>query len=194
MMMMFYLLTPLLVRLADFPRLYLLVSCAFVVGVIFVHKQLHPLDTRLIQYLPCFLFGVAYKRMVRLEPFFKSLALWWWLLLIPAFYLYQLQQGAGDIAALGRIPLVLLGTLLLFYAATPLAKHSPTTLLLRISYASFCLYLFHRVIFQWSIDLYFPNNGYMRLVYLLGLVLPAMVVISYYLQWAYDRGIQKLRL
>jgi peptidoglycan/LPS O-acetylase OafA/YrhL len=193
MIMTFYLVTPFLVRLADYPRLYLLASLVIILCAVIIHQETHPLDTRLIQYLPCFLVSIAYKRVVRLEQLIRSRAAVLLALFIPAFYLYQLQYGAGSVAALGRIPAVLIGTLLLFHAAALLAGRCNARAVVWVSYASFCTYLFHRVIFQMSIDLYYPAEGYARLVYLLGVVLPATVVISYYAQLAYDRGAQSLQ-
>jgi len=193
MIMTFYLVTPLLVRLADFPRLYLLAGFLVIISAVLVYEEIQTLYTRMIQYLPCFLFGIAYKRMVRLEDLIRPRTVMFLTLFIPAFYIYQLQHGAGGDAALGRIPAVLIGTLLLFHSSALLAGRHKALGVLQISYASFCIYLFHRVIFQLSIDLYFPGDGYAQLAYLLGVVLPATVVISYYAQLAYDRSALALR-
>lgn len=192
MIMTFYLATPFLARLAEFPYRYLLTGILMLVCAVLVHERVHTLDTRFIQYLPCFLFGIAYKRMAGLERLVRPRTALLLVLMIPAFLLYQLQHGAGGSAAMGRIPAVLVGTLLLFQSTTLLARRYNSPGVLRLAYASFCIYLFHRVIFQLSIDLYFPADGVARLAYLLGVALPATVVISYYAQCAYDRSLQLL--
>lgn len=58
--------------------------------------------------------------------------------------------------------------------------------------ASIAAFYLRRVIFHWSIGLYFPVDGFARLAYLLAVVLPATVVIGYYTQLVYDRGVRRL--
>ena len=190
MIMTFYLVTPLLVRLAEFPQRYLLTGILLLACAVLVHERIHTLDTRMIQYLPSFFFGIAFKRVAGLERLLRYRAALLLVLMIPAFLLYQLQHGAGAYAAIGRVPAVLVGTLLLFQTTALLVGRYNSRGVLRIAYASFCIYLFHRVIFQLSIDLYYPADGFARLAYLLGVALPATVVISYYAQLAYDRSLQ----
>lgn len=192
MIMAFYLVTPLWVRLADYPRYFLLTAFLLLAAFMFVHARVHALDTRIVQYLPCFLLGIAYKGVGGVERAFSTRAVLLLALFVPAFLLYQVQYGAEHAAALGRIPAILAGTLLLFRFAVRYLGRFDSPSILRLAYASFCVYLFHRVIFHWSIGLYFPVDGFARLAYLLAVVLPATVVIGYYTQLAYDRGVQRL--
>ncbi len=190
MIMAFYLVTPLWVRLADSPWHFLATALLLLAAAVFVHERVHALDTRIIQYLPCFLLGILYTRMdamKRVHVTRESLLL---VLFIPVFLLYRAQYGAEPADALGRIPAILVGTLLLFRFAGLYAGRFASPVVLRLAYASFCVYLFHRLVFQWSIDLYFPAAGITRLTYLLAVVLPATLVVAYYTQRAYDYGAQ----
>jgi len=187
MIMTFYLFTPFLVRLADYPGYYVLGGIALLAAGVLVHGQIHSLDTRIIQYLPCFLLGVAWKRIPGLERLLGARSGLLLALLVVTFLLYRLQHGAGAAAALGRIPAVLAGTLLLYQSVRPLSDRLHSPLIWRLAYASFCIYLFHRLIFRFSSDLYFPDGEYQRLAYLLAVVLPVTVVVAYYVQRVYDR-------
>lgn len=186
MIMTFYLLTPLWLRLADAPRYFVASGVLLLMGAVFVHAHVRTLDTRIIQYLPCFLLGIIYTRMDatrRVHVTREGLLL---ALFIPAFLLYRVQYGAEPADALGRISAILVGTLLLFRFAGLYARRFASPVVLRLAYASFCVYLFHRLVFLWSIDLYFPAAGVARLAYLLAVVLPATLVVAYYTQRAYD--------
>ncbi len=57
----------------------------------------------------------------------------------------------------------------------------------KLAYVSFCMYLFHRVIFRLLLNLYSPDSNYARVVYLTGLGLPLIFTISFYFQKYYDR-------
>lgn len=191
MIMVFYLMTPLWTRLAKRPTYFLVGGMLLLASSVLVHAQVQALDTRIIQYLPCFLLGIACARIAGLARALSARAMLL-VLFIPAFLLYRVQYGAEPVAALARIPAILIGTLLLFRIASLQAGRFGTPAVLRLAYASFCVYLFHRVIFQWSIALYYPAAGAARLAYLLAIVLPATLVVAYYLQRAYDRGVQIL--
>lgn len=188
MIMTFYLVTPLWVRLADSPRYFLATALLVLAAAVFVHARVHALDTRIIQYLPCFLLGIAYARIAAFKRMLDRSALLSMALFSAAFLLYRTQYSTEAGAALGRIPAILAGTLLLFrFAGQYLGRFGSPTVL-HLAYASFCVYLFHRVIFHWSIDLYFPVDGAARLTYLLAVVLPATLLVAYYTQRAYDYG------
>lgn len=61
----------------------------------------------------------------------------------------------------------------------------------KLSYATFCIYLFHREIFECLIILWKPSSQYLMIPYLgiLGLVI--VIPFAYYIQNVYDRIIKK---
>lgn len=192
MIMTFYLLTPLWIRLADTPRYYLAHGLLLLTAGVCVHAWVQPLDARIIQYLPCFLFGIAYARLPAIGRMLDGSALPLLAAFCAAFVLARIDFGEDALAVVARIPLILAGTLLVFRFADRYLGRFGSPAILRLAYASFCVYLFHRVIFQWSIGLYFPVAGPERLVYLLAVVLPVTLAVAYGLQRAYDRGLQRL--
>lgn len=66
-----------------------------------------------------------------------------------------------------------------------------------LSYSSFALYLFHRILFDFGTKAYlrlWPERSIPSMSYLLCFVLPASIAISYAIQWLYDKGIDRIRL
>lgn len=192
MIMMFYLMTPVWARLAETPWVFVAHGLLLLAAAVCMHAWVRPLDVRIIQYLPCFLLGMAYARMPVIGRMLDGLALPLLGAFCAAFVLARIDFGADALAVVARIPVVLAGTLLVYRFADRYLGRFGSPAVLRLAYASFCVYLFHRVIFQWSIDLYFPADGFARLVYLLVVVLPATLVVAYGLQWTYDRGLRRL--
>ena len=109
---------------------------------------------------------------------------------LVAFLLYRLQHGQEAGAALGRVPAILTGTLLLFLAAGRCRARLHSTPVTYLAYASFCVYLLHRLVFHYAIALYFPTGGLARLLYLECVVLPVIVILSFSVQRVYDRILQ----
>lgn len=56
-----------------------------------------------------------------------------------------------------------------------------------VAYASFCMYLFHRVIFYGITNIYTPSDNIHTVVYLTLLAVPVIYVASFYTQKGYDR-------
>lgn len=192
MIMTFYLMTPLWMRLAEVPRYFLTHGLFLLAAAVCVHAWVQPLDVRIILYLPCFLFGLAYARWPVIGRMLDGLTLSLLAAFCAAFVLARIDFGADALDVVAGIPVVLTGTLLVFRFADRYLGRFGSPGVQRLAYAGFCVYLFHRVIFQWSIALYFPADGLARLVYLLAVVLPVTLAAAYGLQWAYDRGVQLL--
>jgi hypothetical protein len=66
------------------------------------------------------------------------------------------------------------------------------TLYLNIAYASYCMYLFHRVIFHLVTNIYSPGNDIYMLIFLILVAVPIIYVTSFYLQKYYDRLIIRI--
>jgi peptidoglycan/LPS O-acetylase OafA/YrhL len=192
MIMTFYLMTPLWMRLAEVPRYFLTHGLFLLAAAVCVHAWIQPLDARIILYLPCFLSGLAYARWPVIGRMLDGLTLPLLAAFCAAFVLARIDFGADALAVVAGIPVVLAGALLVFRFADRYLGRFGSPGVQRLAYAGFCVYLFHRVIFQWSIGLYFPADGLARLVYLLAVVLPVTLAVGYGIQWTYDRGVQLL--
>ncbi|MEZ5542360.1 MAG: acyltransferase [Pseudomonadota bacterium] len=187
MIMTFYLLTPPLLWLAEYPYALLLAGSTLLALGSAWHLAVHPLDTRLLQYLPCFLAGIAWTRMPALAGACARRSVLVLGVLVAAFLWYRVLYGQGLEAALGRIPAILAGTVLLYQSSVRQAGYLRARWLTHLAYASFCIYLFHRPVFHYLIGLHFPEDAWLRLAWLLGVALPLTVVLAYAVQTSYDR-------
>lgn len=64
----------------------------------------------------------------------------------------------------------------------------------KLSYASFCIYLFHREIFEGLLMLWKPSTQYQMIPYLGLLGLAIVIPLAYYIQKSYDGVIKKMNL
>jgi peptidoglycan/LPS O-acetylase OafA/YrhL len=95
-----------------------------------------------------------------------------------------------DVAILSSIPVLLFLSWGLSFVVRGRFLHV-------LSYSSFALYLFHRIIFEFGIRVHlwlWPESSVPSLAYMLALVVPASIAISYGIQWLYDKGIARIRL
>lgn len=188
MIMVYYLAAPLLIILADTSPFYALITLSLPMALTIHHLRGGGLDPRIIVYLPCFLLSIRYARRRALRQGIERRQGWLTLLLLPAFLLYQYPHDPAALSATwGKMPLLLLATPLLHLLAKRLAGLFPGRAVFLIAYASYGMYLFHRPIILLAINIYFPASGTARLCYLIALVLPAILIISLSLQYAYDR-------
>lgn len=191
MIFTFYLITPLLLWLSERPYVYLAASVALLGLGILIHLQIHALDTRMLQYLPCFLLGIAWQRIPATAAWSRRYWILILLALLGTFLLYQEQQQQWLSSALGRIPTIASGTILLYLAAKRFESHLQHQLIAKLAYASFGIYLFHRLVLHYLIEFYFPETGYLRLAYLLGVGMTLTIFLSYYIQQFYDRVLSR---
>ena len=68
---------------------------------------------------------------------------------------------------------------------------SMLTIILKISNASFCMYLFHRVVYWGLLKLYTPHSKVLIVIYLLALGVPLTYYLSATTQEYYDRHLEK---
>ncbi len=187
MIMLFYLIAPPLIHFADRPGLAILIGCVLVAALIAQHLLVKHIDLRILIYLPVFVLGILYRRRPAVPAFLER---WRWALLallIPTLMLSRIGNEWSVTGALTIVPLALLGAATPFVFAEGIASrlHAPTIAFL--AYASFGLYLLHRLVFKAVIALYFPEQGWDQVIYLLTLALPVSLLLGYVVQRAYDR-------
>jgi peptidoglycan/LPS O-acetylase OafA/YrhL len=61
-----------------------------------------------------------------------------------------------------------------------------------LSYASFGVYLFHRLVFKGAMAVYFPAGGLHQALYLLLVAVPLSFAVAYLVQKSYDKGLARL--
>jgi len=75
----------------------------------------------------------------------------------------------------------------------PSIRGKARNLLLRISYASYGMYLFHRLVFHFLVKMFHPQSDVATLVYLAAVGLPITYFIGYKVQEGADRIISRGR-
>jgi peptidoglycan/LPS O-acetylase OafA/YrhL len=161
-------------------------------SMLLLHVLLHPIDLRMLTYFPAFVAGVMCRRLnwrgrlrrrqgTLLVAFLAGMALSIALLDRPALW------------AIGAIPSVVAGSLLLMVVADARWSHlglSPAIVLL--SYISFSVYLFHRVVFELLKRHLWPNSALAQWMVLLILGLPLVLLLCGMAQRAHDRLMDRL--
>lgn len=193
MIMFFYLLAPLLIWAAHRPARFLILCGGILAGCLAYHHLIRPMDSRLFLFLPSFALGIYVQRVTVAHRFMHARRVYLLAALIPAYWL-GLPAGNGfDLeVSLLRAPLVLLGAALCVAYAERLGGHLHSPFILKLSYASFGVYLFHRPIFELAKSLYFPTDGFDQALYLLLIAVPISFVVAYWAQKAYDAGMTRL--
>ena len=189
MIMFFYLVAPFLIYASGNVQGCLLLGAGVLLAFALYHVAINPIDVRIIMYFPAFLFGILLHRQPATQAFMTR---WCWVpiaLLAPALALSVAGNERSVTGALLKVPLVLAGSGVFLVCANRLASGVHALAVYLLSYASFCTYLFHRIIFKYSIVVYFPADGFYQLIYLLAFSLPATIMVAYVAQKAYDHSV-----
>lgn len=162
-------------------------------GLLILHMNCGIIDLRLPQYLPIFAAGIITARSISIQRALKDK----YIVVISFLCFVFLQQIFPKIE--NKIISVLVVSLASFTvipvfqamakALTPLLNKK---LVLILSYSSFSLYLIHRVTFGIGTMLYRPQTVMVAILYLVCVLLPITIAISYLLQMLYDDIIQKI--
>ncbi|AFL75422.1 acyltransferase family protein [Thiocystis violascens] len=192
MIMVFYLIAPLLIRFAHRPAVTVLIGGGLLMALIVQHLWIRHLDLRILLYLPVFVLGILYQRHASLGTLAKRHE---WILLGLLILLLPLSVTGNEWSLRGTfllMPLILVSAPALFLLADRIADrlHGPTIEFL--AYASFGLYLFHRLIFKAAIAVFYPATGWEQVLYLLMVALPLSLLIGYGLQRVYDGLVSRL--
>lgn len=187
MIMVFYLAAPLLIRFAERPAILVAIAAGLLLALAGEHLFVKPIDLRIFIYLPVFALGISVHRRPGLQAWLEQRQ---WLLLVLAALMLPLSRigNEGSLSgALTLMPLVLVSGSALFLVAERLVGplHAPSIGFL--AYASFGLYLLHRLVFKAVIALHFPAQGWDQVGYLLLVALPLSILAGYGLQRGYDR-------
>jgi len=192
MIVVFYLLAPFMIRFADRAGSLLVVS-----GLMFVALLAFPLiagrmDLRILMYFPAFALGVGVARQDSLRELIQRRKWVFALLLVPAFVLFRYGGEGWVCGVLALTPTVLAGTVVAFAYAERYARGIESVAIYFISYSSFCMYLFHRLVYKYSSTWYFPTGKAYQVAYLLAFSLTATILLSYAVQKGYDRAVAVL--
>jgi peptidoglycan/LPS O-acetylase OafA/YrhL len=194
MILLFYGLTPAYLYRSSATRIIVL-TAALWAGLIALHLLTGAVDLRLPQYLIPFGGGILAARSPALARALRDRR---WLAASPlaaiatavAFTRWDdplLRTILADLALAGTLPLFLL-------IGRTLSRHLPVVWTGRISRASFCAYMIHRLTYQAGMALWKPTSLLASLLYLLGVLLPATIALGWLIQRGYDSVVGGIHL
>jgi peptidoglycan/LPS O-acetylase OafA/YrhL len=194
MILLFYGLTPAYLCHPSTTKTIVL-TAALWAALVALHLSTGAVDLRLAQYLIPYAGGILAARSPALA---KALQDRRWLAASPlvavvtalAFTRWDdplLRSILADIAIAGTLPLFLL-------IGRVLSRRLPPVWIGRVSQASFCAYLIHRLTYQVGTTLWKPTSLPGSLFYLLGILLPATIGLGWLIQRGYDSLVGAIRL
>jgi len=194
MILLFYALTPAYLYRSTTIRTVALTVVLWA-GLVVLHLSTGAVDLRLPQYLIPFAGGILAARS---PPPACALRDRRWLAASPlvaaatalAFTRWDdplLRSIVADLAIAGTLPVFLL-------VGRALSKRLPVVWIGRISEASFCAYMIHRLTYQAGMALWKPTSLPASLFYLLGVLLPATIGLGWLIQRGYDSLVGSIRL
>ncbi|MEM9567167.1 MAG: acyltransferase [Cyanobacteria bacterium P01_E01_bin.34] len=185
MIVVFYLLAPFFLKLADRPLLYLAAVSGVFTASVGMYVALGTVDIRLLLYLPCFAAGLFCSIHGIVNRVFNPKTMM--LLFGMGIPLMQLESGMLAPSRLGRVPLILSLAYLTFYMFCRNENLFKSSRLIEFfSYGSFTMYLFHRPIYSTLTDWYLPEGNWQQLLYMLAIFMVFVTTISWSMQRAYD--------
>ena len=181
-----YLLFPLMVFRAGIRAIVLRGS---LIGVVLTGLHLcgGVLDVRLVLSWPVFLVGVVAGRAVRLAASmnggrFAAISA----VLCCLSSLLCLRWAATEYRYLAALVFTLTALSPVLFVGQKIASRVDHRIFLSLSYASYCMYLFHRAFFQLLLQVHRPETVLATLAYLVLIGLPLLYVISAKIQSIYD--------
>ncbi len=101
-------------------------------------------------------------------------------------YLLCFHRATAEVRYLPVLVFTLTALSPVLFVGERIASRVDHRVFLRISYASYCMYLFHRVVFQSLLQVYRPETAVVTLGYLALVGLPLLYVIASKVQSVYD--------
>jgi surface polysaccharide O-acyltransferase-like enzyme len=184
MIVLFYLIAPLLIRLRANVLAYIGL-CIVIIGAMTLYQaELGRMDMRLILYFPCFAAGIflAAATLPSSTLSLIGLPLLAALSLVPTLA-RQSGRLEGDPWA---APWAFFGSIAVFVVVMRAGRNlKPPAILTQISEASFFMYLLHRPLYRWMQSIWFPITEKARIPYLLFVCLPTIAIVAWFCQRAY---------
>lgn len=186
MIMLFYLTAPFLVRFADHLKKYLAFSLSVMILVMSLMVILRTIDIRLLLYFPCFSIGI-YCAIHGMKNNLIN-ARYAAILLVIGLISYLIPTDWWTIEKLKQVPFILSSSYLIFYLSYKKQELFANSRFIEfLSYSSYGMYLFHRPLYEKLKAFYFPKDGLLQVLYLIGICLLVIALTSWLLQKVNDR-------
>ena len=191
MLMFFYLISPFLIivcRIFNPFKLVALYAILFILLMTYWYFS-RLFDVRFLMYLPVYAFGIAMGSKV-IDVNGKNKSIFFFLVLGTAVSLLTDSTHRS----MNWVFATLLVTIAPFYLFSFFKKtNGPpngwSRAAWRLSYASYCMFLFHRPIYILLTQLYSPESGGFRVIYLACFCVPCIGLLCYGIQRCYDMAL-----
>ncbi|KAF0146395.1 MAG: acyltransferase 3 [Nitrospirae bacterium] len=193
----YYLLFPVVINSSD--RLFrTVILLGFILSLLsLLHKHLGIVDERVIIYLPVFFIGIYCGRNGLMHVLrSKTVVMSSTFILIPSFYYNLIRLQDKTVLPNDSLTIFIVCNLVMISSISPvwnLARLLASALgtnrdfISKIAYYSYCMYLFHRIIFFVLLKLYYPHSAISTLLYLIIAGLPLTLILSSLIQSGYDK-------
>lgn len=194
MLLLFYLISPFLIMLCRNSGLIrVMLYCSLLVAALLLYDNLTGLlDLRIIMYFPAFLLGIHVSSSRRKLSLSENLAIY----SCTAFLIITgVMPAENTLKSILSIPFIVSCSYILFrsFSKFDVTSARAIQIISTFSYASYCIYLLHRPIYEIFKSLYFPEIESVQLAYLIVICLPVIVISSYVVQRLYDSLILMIR-
>jgi peptidoglycan/LPS O-acetylase OafA/YrhL len=191
MIVVFYLLTPIFISILEKNVKTFYISVSLMILFLLLYEIITGLlDIRFLMYLPAYLVGMMMKQN-KLPKIEHSLFL---LIFTSIILLLLFYVESKNISSLIKIPFITYAAFLLFQKATSvnIKNEFLVNIILKLSFSTWCMYLFHRPVYAMLLKLYKPEGLINQILYLLLIGVPIIIFIAYVIQYVYNKGYTKL--
>ena len=189
----YYLATPGLLKLVKHQTQYLVINAMIYLVLCIAYILFKTLDHRLVMYFPCYVAGIycaQYGFKNKITNHYTALAC---LCLGAGLTVFKINSYTLDQMEFQKHPIVLSTSYLILAFCITHEKHfKKTKWIAWLSYISFCMYLFHRIIFHLVMTIYFPSTATMQPIYLLICGVPGVAGCAWLIQKSYDKLLTRI--
>lgn len=196
MIILYYVMLAVLLHTYSIKRT-LLISFAFFLCCILLHAVFGLIDIRLIYYFMPFIMGIISAKHRSIFIFLKNKAVAFASLSLVIIISYIPIPDLLNPDWFGHIYYMMT----MFFSISPLIVFSDLVsgkmnknMVSKLSYASYCMYILHRVIYWMLLEIYIPESNIFTLAYLFFAGLPVIYFISISVQSGYDSLFRKAGL
>ncbi len=189
--LLFYFIFGLLLAYLRNTKPLVIVSALVFAAAYALHQWTGLLDERFFKYFIIFLAGIFFARPHFFSNWLSGKKTWLKLALAAlATFLFSLTLDLGSTSPLyilGVVFFILAWIILTFALAASMKSPFVLKSAVAISYASYFAYLFHRPLWAWLAGIFSIESGLNLILFRLFPASLAVFILSYYLQFGYDR-------
>ena len=195
MILLFYLISPLLLRKTLIARILSSVMVFFVLGILF---KLHCCDIRVLFNFFCYVMGViVLKTNMQRNKIGENLLdnIYFSVTTILVYCLFLMFASGSFVSPAVKAIVACLGVVAILSLASilnTLMYRRNSILFSNIAYSSMALYLFHRLFYFFGLSLFTPGSTLGKVLYLVFIVFPVGYILCFYIQKMYDKIVKNI--